>query len=988
MIQNPGQSELVSNVSILNAIFLGKHKKTEKKLNSKAQNHLHLKKAPELKNNKNNNINKNAITMMNINVQCLATKINQIQYILKTESNISIMCITEHWMTEDTVKTLNFPNYSVSACYCRTSFTHGGVLILTKNSLTTKTLDLSSYNNEKCIETCAVVIPQLNCIIVAVYHPPNSDNDVFIERMEEIINHIKNTHKIKNLFVIGDFNICINEVSTVKEEFLTTLSEQGLYPIFKQPTRVEGTRCIDNIFVDKFQQVKEAQMVNMHLGDHLAQHASFFLGSEKEKQELIKIRKINFKNIQTLKHVLQNKDWSPIYKKNVDAENSYTLFHTIFMSSYNQAFPEITVKKSTSDIILKWETEKLKKMKNQLDAIHTIIEVTKEDKYKEMYKELKKEFYLQVDQAKREAYQRFINKSENKVSAAWKVVKTETGKATHKKVNKNAPHSQDLNNFFIKAGSLSPDNLKQKNPTNLVQISTTNTMSLGKVNEYEVSKTIGNLKNKETKDIYGVSMKLLKEVEPIITKPICTIINKCLQEGYFPIELKYAKVVPIFKKGDQNICSNYRPVSILPTMSKVFEMIIKEKLMTYLIEENLLTEYQHGYLKQRSTTTALLSVIQEIINSFDQKQFTQIAFCDLSKAFDTVHHQILTQKLEKYGICDRPKKLITSYLQQRQQQVHFNDTISDWKEIERGVPQGSVLGPLLFLIYINDLPQNVPTGSMVLYADDTSFVNRNSNLENLKKTTKMVLEDAQYWFTANNLQLNKEKTNILTFYTRRNNEITGKTMNFLGVTLSETLMWTEHISLLKKKLANSLYCLKVVSKHLPSDETRNVYFAYFHSMATYGIIIWGVSNEIETIFKQQKKAIRTLASLHYKESCRTHFKKLNILTVPSCFILACLEYAYSRKDTIEKNLDTHNYNTRFQNEMLIPYHRTNKSQNNFRYMSIKLYNALPTNLKQINNARIFKSEAKKMLIEGEFYSIEEYYSNFKEEASRHQTIVI
>lgn len=910
--------------------------------------------------------------MMNINIQCLATKINQVEYILRNRPNTDVVCIIEHWMTEETIKVLNLPNYRVSAYYCRTTYSHGGVLILTKNSICARELDLTICTKEKSIELCSVVIPKLKSIVIAVYHPPYKDEE-FIEQMEQALNYIKQTQTYKNIFIMGDFNICTNENSAVKEDFLALMSENGLHPIFNQPSRVSGRRCIDNMFVDKFLQVYEPKTTNFHLGDHLAQEASFILGSEKKETKLVTTRIINDKTIGFFENLLQGEDWTPLIEENLDAQSSYTLFHTLFTNCFNRAFPEVTFRKSKSDnLLLRWETKELDQMKNQLDAIYTIIKVTEEYQFKELYKKLKREYNVKVDEAKKKAYSKYISESENRVSAAWKLVKCETGKATQRKEVDSSLIAEELNNFFMDMCSCTSINPNQNDPTTLMQTSTANTISLGQTEESEIGRIIRNLKNKDTKDIYGISVRLLKKIEPVIAKQLCAVINKSLREGVFPNELKYAKVVPILKKGDPNDSSNYRPVSILPTMSKVFEVVVKDKIMKHLLDGKLLTEYQHGYVNQKSTTTALQSVVQKIVTGFDQQQYTQIIFCDLSKAFDSVSHEILNKKLPKYGLQGTAKQLLNSYMQQREQQVHWNGQISTWRKMERGVPQGSVLGPLLFLIYINDLPQNIPTQSICLYADDTSLINSGDVLEELKQKTNTTLQEAENWFNINQLQLNREKTNVLTCYTKRNENVTGKTAKFLGVTLTDTLTWTEHTSQLRRRLASSLYCLRVVTKNLTLSESRNVYFAYFHSVATYGLLVWGVSSDLESIFRLQKRAIRTLAGLAYRESCRTHFRRMGIQTLPACFIRACLEYAHNRRDTLQRNADLHSYRTRYGNEMLIPYHRINKSQNNFNYVSVKLYNALPTSVKQLNSIE-FKIEIKRVLLEGEFYSQEEYF---------------
>lgn len=893
-------------------------------------------------------------------------------------ANIDILCITEHWMTEPEIQSLHFPNYRIAAYNCRESYAHGGLLIITRQSLTTEVQNLSTYNKERCLELCSAVIPKLNSVIVTVYHPPNGDKDEMMERLEETLTYIKQTQPNKNLFVIGDYNICVNGVNenqTTKADFLVTMSEHGLHPIFSQPSRVGGKRCVDNMFADRYLHVQETETVNLHLGDHMAQIATFHLASTKENPKLGKCRKINDKTIQTFKTLLQTSDWTSIYDSENNAQTSYTLFHSLFMSCYNTAFPEMVMRKSTNDLNLKWMTKELEVMKNQLDALHTIIEVSGENRLKDSYNLLKKTYIHQIDDAKRKAYGKYISKSENKVTAAWKLVKRETGKSNKKQLPDSYLNADHLNTFFVNIGSSNPNRAAIADPINLVPVVGTRMGSFGQVEHQEITNIIKTLNMKNTKDVYGISVRLLNEIEPIISNHICKLINKCQSEGVFPMELKQAKVTPIHKKGDHNDSTNYRPISILPSISKVFEVVVKDKLIKYLAGNDLMTKYQHGYLQRKSTTTALLSIIHEIVQGFDQQQYTQIAFCDLSKAFDSVNHNVLIQKLERYGIEHSALKYIISYLHQRKQQVQWRGQRSQWKGLTTGVPQGSVLGPVLFLLYINDLPQNVPSQSICLYADDTSFINRSRDLGELKLLTDSVLQKAQNWFDTNELKLNTDKTKILTFHTKSANDASHQTMKFLGVVLSETLAWTEHIAYLKKRLANSLYCIKVTTGNLPLREARTVYFAYFHSIATYGMIAWGVSSELETIFKLQKKAIRTLAGLQHRDSCRNHFRKLKIITLPGCFILTCLEYVHARRDIIIKNADTHSYNTRYRDDISVPYHRITKSQKSYHYISVKLYNALPAEIKCFNNKK-FKSKVREILMEGEFYSVAEFYNKY------------
>jgi len=909
--------------------------------------------------------------LANLNAQCLTNKIEHLQQILH-DSKLEVLCISEHWYSEANYNTIFVPGYKVPSIYCRSEYIHGGVLILTKEHLGTKILDLTTYTSEKHLEACGIAIPQIHAIVIVVYRSPNGNEEQFIESFNDMVENIRNEFKKENIFIAGDYNVDVSEHTSFANNMHMTLFENGLKPVFNSPSRILGNRCVDNIFVDKYFTYKETEVVNWHMGDHLCQIVHFEVKPEKKLQEMIKIRKHTTDNIETFKQLLSCHDWSAIYNEEVDAMESYRIFHDSLQDCYNKAFPQIIVKKGKSMEEIKWVTPEIQKVKNKLDACYTIMEVTKNTQYLDDYKKLKQSFQNELNRAKKEAYGNFIKNSDNVISASWKVVKIETGK-----IKQNGNFNSDLsadefNNFFIKAGQLS-GRKSETNPIELLQPRSIDAANFRLTNEKEVLNAIQNLKTKKTRDVFDMSTALFKEIKCILVKHLVHLINKCLLNGSFPDELKMAKITPLFKKGDCNTSNNYRPISILPTISKIFETIIKSRLLEHLMNNKILSDKQHGYLQKRSTITAISQVISKILEGFDKQEYIQMACCDLSKAFDSINHLLLKKKLEHYGVQGKESDLLTSYLKNRKQMVEWNGEKSAWRLIEQGVPQGSVLGPILFVLYINDLPESTSSQSVCLFADDTSFINCGKDYEMLTETTHYVLEEAKKWFDANELQMNKEKTNILTFFTKQNNFIQNKMIKFLGVTISETLTWSFHIELLKKRLTSALYCLRVVARNLSKEMALTVYYAYFHSLATYAIQIWGLASEMASIFLLQKKAVRIICKLGPRDSCRQYFKELKMLTIPSAYILTLLTYAHAHRDIFNKNSHNHMYDTRQSDQLAIPYHRVKKSQHGINYVSIKLYNKLPPHIKGLED-QPFKNVVKQLLIEGGYYTLDEFLS--------------
>ena len=262
----------------------------------------------------------------------------------------------------------------------------------------------------------------------------------------------------------------------------------------------------------------------------------------------------------------------------------------------------------------------------------------------------------------------------------------------------------------------------------------------------------------------SIPIKLLKILDPCISPHLSLIINKSFEEGTFPDNLKIAMVIPIFKKGDAGKNSNYRPISLLPIFSKIFEKLMHKRLYSFLEMHETLFEMQFGFRTGHSTEHALVSLSEKIKCTLDSGNVGCGIFIDLQKAFDTVNHRILLQKLEHYGIRGIALQWFQSYLHNRKQFVSVNGHSSRLSNITCGVPQGSVLGPLLFLIYINDLPSTSKSLSFFLITDDTNIYFESNSTDRLIKVINKELKAVKAWLESNKLSLNIEKTNFVIFH--------------------------------------------------------------------------------------------------------------------------------------------------------------------------------------------------------------------------------
>ena len=305
---------------------------------------------------------------------------------------------------------------------------------------------------------------------------------------------------------------------------------------------------------------------------------------------------------------------------------------------------------------------------------------------------------------------------------------------------------------------------------------------------------------------------------------------------------------------------------------------------------NILTSHQYGFRANRTSEQAIFSLVNSVLESLNKKQLVGGVFCDLQKAFNTVNRNILLDKLEYYGIQGSIKKLIQSYLTNRQQMVTLNGNFSTWKTIQCGVPQGSVLGPLLFLIYINDLPSCIEksNSTTILYADDTSIILTESNLTAFNLHFNVTFSQINAWFNKNLLHLNLNKTQFIEFKSKNkllptdslitcNNNLSNvKSTKFLGLIIDDTLNWHLHVEFLLKRLSKAIYVLRYLKYFLYVETLKIIYFAQIHSLIRYGIIFWGNSAGGSKVFHLQKKILRIICNLKPRDTCRELFPKCKL----------------------------------------------------------------------------------------------------------------
>ena len=940
--------------------------------------------------------NERKIKVGHLNVRSLK---NRIHHTLVKETvllhKFDIFTISESWLDNTVSDTkLDILGYALYR-QDRQISKGGGVCVFVKNNIKVSLLpDISAINNGFQQLWLQVQLNKCKSLVLCVaYRPPNSLPSLLTDYF--MPNVILAMSKCKDLIVLGDLNCdMLQESKRETRVLLEVCSNLNLHQIITAPTRItDNTQTlIDVIITSNRNLISSSDVLLSSISDHSLPYAVLNLKSPRCKPTYVTVRSFKTYSKELFVNDLSLVPWH-IVDTFDDVNDKLDVFNKLFMDVLDVHAPVKRIKlKSRPNPFVTSEIRALMKTR---DTWHRKAVRSNDNRDWNGYRFFRQEVKKELRAAEKEYVRSELTSNSGNSRSLWKTINKclprKSCSSTHE-LN-SVKLANTFNEYFTSLGSsiaaetcgIATDfNLEATCPQRSATPPETQ-FCFREVSETEVANVVYIPANKAAGPD-KLPARVIKDGLFVILSTITSMINCSFTTSNFPQEWKIAEVIPIPKLGDKELACNNRPISLLPVMSKICERLAHGQYNNFLCSEGKLSVHQNGNRKLHSTETALLKVTDDILKAMDEKLITIMVLIDFSKAFDSINHETLLNKLWNIGMAPSALKWFSSYLTNISQKVRLGESLSQRLPLSHGVPQGSILGPLMFTVYVNDLPSSVVNCKPECYVDDSklyvSFV-----LNDLFSAIGQINKDLDQlcsWCCGNSLLINPEKTKVLAFGTRqRLQQLPGFSIKLLskqieptrvakdlGVHLDSCLSYTHHVD---KTVSSCMYSLFQINrvKHLLDRKTLLlVIHSLVFSRLFYCSSVWSNTSKenVKKLQLVQNFAARIVVGLRKYDHVSPALKELKWLNITDQLYLrdAVLVFKslhhltpYYLSEKFKRNSEVHSRVTRNVNDLHLPLCRLVTGQRTFSFRGAKLWNSLPPEIKSEQTLKSFKHKLHK-----------------------------
>ena len=956
------------------------------------------------------NSSKNDFFLLHFNIVSLSSKQSKLDSIIQHSERLpEVIALTETKIriSDNIQDAFNMNHYDFVHRDTPTHF--GGVGFYINDDVEYEVRNDLALNCQDCEDLWIEIKnkSRKNIILGVIYRHPRHSFSIFQEKLCSTLEKISLENK--NIYTCGDYNINflrINQSQAIKNYYNAIMSYSCRLLIDK-PTRITSgsATILDHIYTNDYESSITPGILVTDVSDHLPTFVKISsINNDCDDEEYYQKRDFSHFNAEKFRKNLET-ELGKIDLNRYDPNAATEIFNSKFLEIIEKHAPMRFTKKHQKKKIRKpWITSGIIKSMEDRDELQEEAIKTRSDEIFKQYKKKRNHINRLVDKSRKDLLAQKLHDALNKGKATWQIINEVIGKRKRKGIEKindvdgntildKKLISKRFNSFFANIGKNMAAEIPDQ-PLRICNDSVQSSFSLYDSDPVEVFELIEKLNPKKSTINNCIPTKFLKMANDIVCPYISYLFNRCAYAGVYPKILKTAQVLPIHKKGSKAECSNYRPISLLSPLNKLFEKMLYKRINDYFVRFQLFTPHQYGFRQNRSTSLAIYDLIENEMTARDENLSTCAIYLDLQKCFDSVDREILLKKLSHYGIRGHALNLLRSYLTDRYQFTLINNIASNFELVEFGVPQGSCLGPLLFLIFINDMPLSSMKLIIKLFADDSLLFVSGKNLDEIKSILNEELPKIENWFLSNKLTINASKTE----YMINGNRITDNpfsislnniplsqshAVKYLGVTIDDKLSWKPHIESLEKKLSTACALICKLRYYVDQNCLLKYYYAHIYSHLQYAILTWGSANKsaLTKLNVLHRRAVR-LMTLHgplknfFKYNPEETlgniknleiFKSCELLTIEDIYKLELAKLMHkASSNTLPPALNGIFIRPRHprQKRFLVPLTKSKYGERSLKFAGPKLWESLDPQIRNTNlSYSTFSKKVKNFLLE-------------------------